>query len=233
MKKAVVSVAIIATGVIASVTNASAQKGTQLGVEGTPHISWLFNQDDKDNNQFKSINTFGASFGVSGQYNFTESIGIGLNALYSFQGQRYELGGVERIKKLEYIKVPVLFVFSSDINSDFLFIGKIGPQVGFLVNAKLTDKDGDNIVGNQKSAYENLNIEGLVYAGIGYRLTDNLCLDASLKFEYGITDAENKEYTKNINNPLSATFDGSGINNREITRTSTAGIAIGLRYLFQ
>jgi hypothetical protein len=58
MKKIVVSVAFIATNMIALPFGASAQEGVQVGIEGTPQMSWLINQDDSDNSKFEYLNTF-------------------------------------------------------------------------------------------------------------------------------------------------------------------------------
>jgi len=228
MKKIAVTVAFIATNIIVMHHTANAQEGFQLGIEGTPQMSWLMNKDDQNNTSFENVNTYNGSFGISLQYGFTKSAGIGLNGLYSYQGQSFKLDGVEQIKKLEYLKIPLMFVYNYEINSNWCFIGKIGPQLDLLMNAKLTDKDGNDIVSDQKNAYANYDIAGVASAGFGLRLNDNLSLDAALRYDYGFTDAENKDYKKNINHP-----NGAIIINRATTYNTTAGITVGLRYLFK
>lgn len=228
MKKIAVTVAFIATNIIFLPHGVRAQEGFQLGIEGTPQMSWLMNADDKDNVKYEALNTFMGSFGISFQYGFTKSLGIGLNALYSFQGQRYKFDGLEQIKKLEYIKIPLTLNYNYEINENWLFIGKIGPQIDLLSNAKLTDKDGNNIVSDQKNAYEDFDIGGVVSAGFGLKLTEMLTLDAALRADCGVTDAENKDYKKNINHP-----NGAVVASRAITYNTTAGITIGLRYAFK
>lgn len=234
MKKSVLFGAIVATTIIMSTERAIAQKGLLIGTEGTPQMSWIMNQDDQDNDKFEFKNTLSASFGISGQYGFTQNLGIGLNALYSFQGQQFKLNGIERIKKVEYLKIPLMFTYNYEFNSVVKFIGKIGPQLDLLTNARLTDVDGNNIVGNHKEAYEDFDIAGVISLGAGYKIADNLFLDTSVRFDYAFTDAENKDYNKNINNPGELIFTNGysyPVNNRKIANNMTSGLTVGIRYL--
>ncbi len=228
MKKIAVTVALIAANVIAQPYGASAQEGFRVGIEGTPQMSWLMNNDDQKNTSFEEVNTFNGSCGISAGYGFSKNFGVGLYALYSMQGERFKFNGVEQYKKLDYVKIPLMLVYFTEINSNWVFFGKIGPQLDLLMTAKLTDKDGNNIVSDQKNAYANYDIAGAASAGLGLKLTEMLMLDAALSYDYGFTDAENKDYKKNINHP-----NGAVVTSRAMTYNSTAGLTIGLRYLFK
>lgn len=228
MKKIAVTVALIATNMIVHPNGAKAQEGFQAGIEGTPQISGLINMDDIDNNKFEYLNTFNSSFGISAQYGFSPMMGVGFNVLYSYQGQRYKFEGVEQIRKTEYLKIPLQLIFYNDMGTDWMFIAKVGPQLGLLMNARLTDKDGNNIIADHKNAYEDFDFGGALSLGFGYKLTEMLSIDAALRGDYGFTDAENKDYKKNINHP-----NGAVITSRAITNNCTAGVTIGLRYLFK
>lgn len=208
----------------------SAQQSFLVGVQGTPHMSWLMNQDDRDNASFKYLPTFTGSFGITSQFNFTPNTGIGLDALYSYQGQRYELSGIERFRMVEYVKIPLMLVYSYEVTPGVMLIGKIGPQAGMLVNARLLDKDGDRIVSDHKNAYEDFELSGVAVGGAGFKLSDNLFFDALLRFDYGFTDAEDKDYKPNVNNPT-VSNEGKITTNRAVTNNSTAGVTIGIRYL--
>ena len=235
MKNSILLATIIATIALVSTKNADAQQGIQIGIEGTPQMSWIINNDDQTNQQFEYQNTLSGSFGISGQYGFTKNMGIGLNALYSIQGQRFKLSGIERTKQIEYLKIPLMFNYNYEFNNDIKFIGKIGPQLGVLTNAKLIDKDGGDIVGNHKEAYEDYDFEGVIYAGIGYKINENIYIDASLRFDYGFTDAENKNYTKNINNPyelIKTNGYSTNNNSRKFANNITSGLSFGIRYVF-
>jgi len=231
MRKTILSIAAAAS-MFAFIPGIKAQKNMLLGVEGTPQMSWLYNTDDMDNNSFENINTLNGSFGVSWQFNFTKSSGIGINALYSYQGQRYKLAGIERSKRLEYVKIPLMYVYTSDMNSDVMFIGKIGPQLGMLMNAKLVDAEGTLIIDNQTDAYENFEISGVVSAGVGFKMGERFLFDLSLRADCGFTDAEDKSYKLNINDPVIVqNGNGSSINTRAMTNNVTAGITFGFRYI--
>jgi opacity protein-like surface antigen len=235
MKKGLQLAAIIATGILSTVGTISAQKGIQIGVEGTPHLSWMVNKDDQNNTNFEYINTTMGSFGIRGQYGITENVGIGINVVYSFQGQRYKLNKVERIKNVEYLKIPVMFAYNYNINNEFSFFGKIGPQIDLLTNACMANEDGDKIISNHKDAYEDFVISGLAITGLGYKLTENLSIDASVRIDYGFTDAEEKDYNLNINIPNTNGNSGNGSstkNNRAITNNLTTGLTFGLNYIF-
>lgn len=233
MKK-ILSVAMIATGMFLQNTKVNAQEGFQLGVEGTPQLSWLVNKDDMDNANYETLPTFNAAFGLNSAYGFNENFGIGLNALYSFQGQRYKFIGIERVRKVEYIKIPLMFIYTGNINTNMMFIGKIGPQLGLLTNAKLCDADGNVIVSDQKTAYESMDWGAVINTGVGFMLAESWYLDVMLRFDYAFTDAEDNDYKLNINNPIS-NGNGNGViitSDRASTYNTTAGLTIGLRYLF-
>ena len=108
MKKIIMSAMVLAmmTGLA---NNASAQKGLSVSVKATPQFSFLQNSDDKDNSQFDRKATINTNFGIGAGYNFTDNYGIGVDVLYSLQGQKYKIAGVESNQKLEYVKVPVYF----------------------------------------------------------------------------------------------------------------------------
>jgi hypothetical protein len=238
MKKTVTMVAVIASTLILSTKKANAQQGFVAGIEGTPQTSWLLNDDDNNNSKFESLNTISGSFGLSGQYGLTDNIGIGVNALYSYQGQQYKWNGIEKIRRVEYLKIPLLFTYSYDIATNIKLIGKIGPQVDILTNAKITDKDANIIIGDHKAAYEDFGISGVAYAGAAFKLSETWYLDTSLRFDYGFMDAENKDYRKNFNNPNEITgTNGTSTtyvnnSNRAITNNMTTGLTVGLRYVF-
>lgn len=228
MKKIAVTVALIATNMIVHPNSSKAQEGFQAGIEGTPQMSWLINMDDVDNYKFEYMNTLNSSFGISAQYGYSTTMGVGLNVLYSYQGQRYKFEGVEQIRKTEYLKIPLQLIFFNDIGTNWMFIGKIGPQLGLLMNARLTNKDGDEIITDHKNAYEDFDFGAALSLGFGYKLTEMLSIDAAFRGDYAFTDSENKDYKKNINHP-----NGAVITSRAITNNATAGVTVGLRYLFK
>ncbi len=233
MKKIILTIGIVAAGILASTNKAYAQEGFHIGIQATPQTSWLLNKDDQNNGNFEYLQTYNSSFGVSGMYLFSNGGGVGLDALYSMQGQSYKISGVERFKRTDYLKIPLMFVYSYNVSESIDLIGKIGPQAGILMDAKLQDKDGNNIISNQKSAYEDLNIGAVAVAGVGIKLAENFYLDALLRYDYDFTNAENTNMNAHINDGPLITNGGTGSPSRANTLNSTAGLTIGVRYVLK
>jgi len=237
MKNLILRGAFIAGILIFTNNTTKAQEGFSLGVEGTPQFSWLMNKDDMNNSSLSMKTTFNSSFGITGQYGFTKNLGIGLNVLYSFQGQRYSMNDFDYYRKVGYVKVPIMFVYTVEVSPKVLFIGKIGPQFSFLANAKLTDKNGNNIVSDQSSSYAGSNFGGVIHAGFSFKLTEMLLLDATLRYDYDFTDAENSAYKLTINNPVPVLSRAQTVTatapRAASTYNMTAGLTVGLKYLFK
>ncbi len=236
MKKLVFRITLSAGSLLAATGFTDAQQGLMLGVEATPQLSWLTNKDDNSNSDFKYVTTFNSSFGITGQYGFTKILGIGLNVLYSFQGQRYQLSGIENYKKVDYVKIPLMFVYSAVISSNVMFIGKIGPELEILSMAKLTDKNNNTLVIDVSSAYQSTNISGVIHAGFSFKLTELLMLDATLRYDYDFADAEMSSYKTVVNNPspsLTRIPLSTTTTRNASTYNMTAGVSVGLKYLFK
>ena len=218
MKKILMSAFAVAvmTGVG---SNAMAQKGFNLSVKATPQFSFLQNSDDNDDSKIERKATFNTNFGIGAGYNFNENMGIGADVLYSLQGQKYDVSGVELNQKLEYVKVPVFFSYNTDASKTTSFYGKIGPQVSFLTNAKITAPDGKDAFVENKDRYEDVTFGGMANAGVQFKLSPNIFLQTGLNFDYDFTNAENKDF------PLV-------VAGRANTSNITAGVQIGLKYQF-
>jgi opacity protein-like surface antigen len=205
----------------AMATNESmAQAGFSFSVKATPHFSFLHNETDKDNSRFDRKSMFSAAFGIGAGYNFTQKIGIALDVLYSLQGQEYTLNNTEYKQKLDYIKVPVLFTYSTNPANAVSFIGKIGPQISFLTNAELEDTNLDRITDDTKDRYETATFGGAVLAGAQFRLQPKVFLTTALRFDYDFSNAEDSDY------PRYPTGRGK-------THNSTAGLEIGIKFLLK
>jgi opacity protein-like surface antigen len=230
MKKTILNVVIIATSALLTITGASAQTGFQFGVQATPHLSWLMNSDDKKNTSFDYVTTFGGSAGINLQYGFMNDLGIGLDAIYSMQGQRFKLSGVEDFKKVNYVKIPLMLIYNYQSSEMVTMCYKIGPQLGILTDAKLTDKKGNTIV-DQTKAYQDMEFGAVVSAGVGIKLMKKMFLDIAARYDYGFTNAENNNYLTHINHPLTPSTGNSVSTSRPDTHNSTVGLTVGLRWL--
>lgn len=208
-------------------TNAQAQEGLQINLQAMPQLTGLRNEDDRANKNFEYLSTVGTAFGIGGQYGFTEHAGLGVDLIYSIQGQRYRLNTVERYRKVEYLKIPVMFVNSVDIVENIRFIYKLGPQLDVLSVARLLDANGKTIVSDQTPAYEKLGLSAVLFAGMGINLAPRLMLDVGLRYDYGITNAENDNYPHSY---TSTNGNGSpSAAGRAYTHNQTWGLSVGIR----
>ncbi|MCX7652974.1 MAG: PorT family protein [Bacteroidia bacterium] len=119
-----------------------AQQGTiKVGAAFLPQSTWLLNQDDSDAGpELDYVSTWGFAGGITLGYNFTDYIGVGLDVLYSRQGQKYkgtESGAdLTAQTSLNYLKLPLLLRFNSDPNSPVQFSFFLGPQLSLLTGYK-------------------------------------------------------------------------------------------------
>ncbi len=217
MKKILMSAMTIAllTGGASAVM---AQQGFSVSVKATPQFSFLQNNDDNDNSVLKKKATFNTNFGVGAGYNFTDNIGVGLDVLYSLQGEKSEVLGREINQKLEYVKVPVYFSYNTDPSKTVSLFGKIGPQVSFLTNAKISGGEHTGSVEN-KDRFEKATFGAMANAGVQFKLSQNIFLQTGLQFDYDFTNAEDKDYI-------------GYIPGRANTYNMTAGVQVGLKYRF-
>lgn len=204
---------------MAMTKNVNAQKGFNLSVKATPEFSFLLNKDDNDNHLYNSKATFNTNFGIGAGYNFTNRMGVAIDGLYSMQGQKYELSGQQYNQKINYIKVPVYFTYTSNSAKLISFSGKIGPQVSFLSTSKLTYSNGKDSVGNTNARYEKATFGGAAEAGIQIKLQRDLFLTTGVRFDVDFTNAEDKNYT-------------SYPAGRAKSYNMTSGLEVGFQYFF-
>lgn len=198
----------------------NAQQGFSVSVKGTPQFSFLQNKDDNNNNSYSRKATFNTNFGLGAGYNFTKYLGVGVDVLYSLQGQKYDLSNVEYKQKINYVKVPVYFTYNSDASKIVSFIGKVGPQVSFLTDAKLTDNNSGKTVDDTKDRYKTTTFGGAALAGVQFKVQPELYVTTAARFDYDFTNAEDKNYY-------------SYAQGRAKTYNSTVGLEVGLKYMIK
>jgi len=200
---------------------ANAQQGFSVSVKATPQFSFLQNSDDRDNSIIDRKGTFNGNFGIGAGYNFTPSLGVGIDAVYSLQGQKYKFLGAgmgrEINQKLNYVKVPVYFTYTYNPDKPVSFIGKVGPQVSFLTSSKLTDNNGNTLKSNTKDHFKDVTYGGMAAAGVQFKLDKRMYLTTMARFDYDFTNAEDKN---------DAFYPG-----RAKTYNMTAGLEVGLKYM--
>src|SRR5438128_1088048 len=147
MKKTIFNTVIAAVLVIAVSSTAKAQKGFYVAIQGAPQLSVMFNKDDVNESSTDYRSKFSSTFGVGAGYHFSERLGIGTDAMYSIQKQRYLYNHLEYTQQFNYLKVPVYFTYNTDPSSRVMFTAKAGPQVGVLLKSKISNADDCSLNG--------------------------------------------------------------------------------------
>lgn len=217
MKKMLMSAMVVAL-LTGGTSTAMAQKGFSMSVKATPQFSFLQNSDDNDNSTIKKKATFNTNFGVGAGYNFTDNLGVGIDALYSLQGEKSEVLGQEINQKLEYVKVPIYFSYNTDPSKLVSFYGKVGPQLSILTNAKISGGQNEKFSDN-KDKFEKVTFGAMANAGVQFKLSQNIFLQTGLQFDYDFTNAEDKDFI-------------GYIPGRANTNNMTAGVQVGVKYRF-
>jgi hypothetical protein len=216
MKKMFLAALVLAVSTVNK--KANAQQGFSVSVKTTPQFSFLQNKDDRDNSSIEQKATVKANFGIGAGYNFTPALGVGMDILYSLQGQRYEINGIEANRNVDYVKIPVYFTYNRNPDKPVSFIGKIGPQVSVLTNSKLTDNNGHTLKSNTNDFYKDVTFGGMAAGGAQFKLDRRLFLTTMARFDYDFTNAEDHN---NTYYPVG----------RAKTHNMTTGMEVGLKYM--
>ncbi|MCO6162619.1 porin family protein [Flavobacterium sp. NRK F7] len=174
MKKVVfAAVAVVLFGI-------SYAQEVKFGAKGGLNLSTLSGDDD-------TAMKVGFQVGGFAEISVTEKFAIQPELLYSTQGTKYDGTGDPSLH-LDYLNIPVMAKF-------FVTEGlslEAGPQVGFLLSAKLKTDAGDA----DFKEYVNSTDFGLNF-GVGYDVTDNISL--GVRYGFGVSDV-NKEGNNSIKN---------------------------------
>jgi hypothetical protein len=213
---------------VAMATASFAQKGLQVGVIGGPQSTWLLNKNDSDDPNVKFKSGFRGFVGATVDYHFTDQVGVGIEILYSMQGQSYsDLAGLDYKINVNYVKIPVLLNFNSNPEHVAMFVGKFGPTFGFNTAAKgKVDGFPDT---DLKSNYSSTNIGMVLGLGLGINATKHLAITLGLRLDGGLTDA-----MKSNPDPTYFSYYNGDTHTADLTRKKTwseaGGIEIGIKY---
>jgi hypothetical protein len=98
--------------------------------------------------------------------------------VFSSQGAKSDMSGNDFTLNSNYLNIPVLLKY----NNESGFFAEIGPQLGFLMSAKV--KSG-GVSADVKSAYQSTDVSGVL--GIGYLIKSvNVGIDA--RYNLGFTN---------------------------------------------
>jgi hypothetical protein len=171
MKKPILFLALLAGTSVA----ASAQTSPKFGIKAGANYT-KFSGDNLGDIEYK----FGFVGGLAANFGLSESLSIQPELLYSMKGAELKGAPLDDFNfKLNYLELPILFRYTlSDGKGPFL---QAGPQIGYLINSKVSDGDGNEY----KIDNDNFQKMELGYvAAIGYQLQSGLSIEG--RFNGGI-----------------------------------------------
>jgi opacity protein-like surface antigen len=208
---------------VLGIAPAFAQKGFNAGINGGYLASATIDRvkfgDVPYNLKWKT----GPTYGIAVGYNFTDKLGLEVEANYLSLGAKYDVNDNNTLKyfrsfDINYYQIPILFKFTG---GNFLnrFSSMVGPAFGFLNSAQMHNDAG--VVSDVTSQFKSTDAGLLLAAGGDVTITHNLYLNIALRFYYGF-------YT--INNNPQAIVDLSTEN--EKLANAYIGVNLGLYNMF-
>lgn len=193
----------------------AAQKDLRIGIRVMPMFSGIRNAEDADSPILIPQTTTGFAAGISVGYNLGPKgtpWEIELSALYSSQGQKYQLRDSTNLSifrgyslNLAYVKFPLLVKYRIPIDDQIAVAPYLGPQIGLRVDAqeKISDTLSVDYTGTGIAAankYSGLDFSIVVGAELQFRIQNKAKLDryiffSGFRLEYGLTDVEDKDVT--------------------------------------
>lgn len=169
-----------------------AQKGFNAGINVGYNASAVFDRVKFGDVAYNIKPKTGPAFGIGMGYNFTDMLGIEVEANYLYMGGKYSIP-VDNIHynksfDLTYFQVPVMFKFTG---GDYLsrFSSMVGPAWGWLNSAKMTSDSG--YTGDAKSMFKVPDMGLLVCAGGDVTLSGSIYMNIALRFYYGFNSINN------------------------------------------
>ena len=162
MKKIVFTIILAFIGI----AHLSAQKS--FGIKAGLNVASINGDNTED---FSSRTSF--TGGLFAEFPTSEKIAFQLELLYSEQGAKYSVLESDETLKLNYLNIPLMFKYYATEG----FSIQAGPQIGFLLSAKVDDT-------NVKDFMTNVDF-GLNF-GLGYKLKNGLSFDA--RYNLGLTN---------------------------------------------
>ncbi|MCZ2356719.1 MAG: PorT family protein [Bacteroidia bacterium] len=246
-------------GLLAIQTLVFAQKGIHLGVQAYPGASWMLNKQDRtvSDDQFKYKYTWSMGVGVKGGYGFNDHIALHLGLLYFTQGQvhQYKNSKSDTITnnlRLYYLKVPVLFRWTTDANRKYVFAAEAGPQASFFLSNNEWNNDkryypespqGVTLTNmpSRRTTFTPFNIGLAAAVGVDVKLRYNLKMNAMIRGDFDFTDAEDKSRKFDVTKDGTTTREDYYYSSytrpyyskeRKATNNATLSLGIGFTYIF-
>ncbi|MEX0966732.1 MAG: outer membrane beta-barrel protein [Bacteroidia bacterium] len=205
--------------------NVAAQSGPSIRIFAMPQATMMLNADDSERGSHNYEFTMGTAFGLGGGYKFSDKAGLGLDLIYSMEGQKYTMTDTAKQtysfqQKVNYLKIPLALTLNSNPDNRVMFAFRAGPQISLLLSSSLEDGDGDEIeiIPSEPDPYESMLIGAMMETGIDIRILESFLLNTGFRFDYSFGNSENED------------FPGRA-DDRAPTNNITAGFMLGFKYL--
>lgn len=192
MKKVLLTIAIVAAGFTANAQEVS------FGAKAGLNIANISGEDVENNDARTSFH-----IGAVAEIEISDKFSIQPELVYSAQGANTEESGVDVTMALDYLNVPVMAKYY--VAEGFSL--EAGPQIGFLMSAKMKAE-----VGGQSASVDvkdNFNVIdfGLNF-GAGYKLENGLNFGA--RYNLGLSNIlKDEELNSNTNSVKNGVFQVS------------------------
>lgn len=204
-----------------------AQSAFRIGVAGGAQSVWLFNADDADNSFLTRKLDIRPMFSLKFNVNITNRSAFATGIIYSLQGNTYELGEgpitTTREVQTDFVKIPLMYHYNSDIDNVVRFIFGIGPQLAFRSSTDIK-VNGTNEALQYDDFYRDLDLQIAGLVGAAYSVIKELELTLAIRGDYGLLNAEDVEA------PIYEDIYGVA-SDRPRTANSTFGVEFGVNYL--
>lgn len=121
------------------------RKGLYFGVEFLPTFTH-FDVAQVNGGTYKTSFVLGYGFGALLGVNVTDHFGLQGEVLYSALAQKYtDPSNIERRIDLNYINIPLLAVFNTNVSKPVNLNLAVGPQIGINVGSKVNTESGAGV----------------------------------------------------------------------------------------
>jgi outer membrane protein W len=191
MKKYIFALAAICSGYFAQAQVQSF--GPTVGF----NYAWL---SDLDNESGRP--SFNAGFTYN--YSILQSAGLGIEARYSEEGVKQDIGNATLTTKLNYIRVPLKFqYFFGELGDNFRPKIFAGPSFAFLMGGKSEIRAGETTTTiDSKDVFEGFDVGLLGGLGFNYRLAERTWLNFDVAYTHGMLDVAGSNSGSDAKNRL-------------------------------
>ena len=189
MKKVILSALVLLTTLSANAQQEAGRITVQPKVG--LNVASVTKDDDSDSR-------IGLAAGAEIEYQVTDMVSLSGGLLYSMQGAKGKLGGIDGTMKLDYINIPIL----ANVYVAKGFAVKLGLQPGFMVNDKIkVSQNGVSAEVSLDKAFKQAGIDATINkfdlaipVGVSYEFS-NFVVDA--RYNWGMTKIVKESNSKN------------------------------------